>query len=374
MFDFYNDNDRKLEEMLPRFTFLENVDPYAAKADPRVTVSAVSMPDEKYRFLHEAAVISFGGVLFAAWYNNPIHELSGDTPIRGARSFDGGKTWTEPFVIASDEKLLYCPPVFGIDGGKLYLFMNEMVSADHIHALDLYVWNEKTEKFDLLWSRPIPFKLNTNVYRLNNGKLMLPGRIAELDGFPNTPAVLISDSGKPDAEWRLVKIEENGALPDGAKLVHPEMTAIVTEKRVWMFGRDDERKVPLVWYSDDDCETWSGMCAHDIPFSDSKIYSGTLSDGRNYLIGNLYPARRRLALFLSKKGEMVFDRAVMLANGSNEWESAVAWHYPVAFEADGKLYVICTLSLDKEGCERISHWGERETARAAALFTVPLDL
>ena len=46
-----------------------------------------------------------------------------------------------------------------------------MVSADHIHALDLFVFDEESDKFIQLWSKPIPFKLNTNVVKLNNGYL-----------------------------------------------------------------------------------------------------------------------------------------------------------------------------------------------------------
>ena len=87
------------------------------------------------------------------------------------------------------------------------MLINEMVSADHIHALDLYVFQEEKDCFEFLWSKPIPFKLNTNVYKMANGKLLLPGRIAELDGFPNTPAVLISDSGKIDDDYIFRKME-----------------------------------------------------------------------------------------------------------------------------------------------------------------------
>ena len=100
-----------------------------------------------------------------------------------------------------------------------------MVSADHMHALNLYVFCEETDCFKKLWSRPIPFKINTNVVTLANGKLMLPGRCCQLDSFPNTPAVLISDSGKIDAEWRLVKIAKNGDLPNGTVYRHPEIIA-----------------------------------------------------------------------------------------------------------------------------------------------------
>ena len=73
------------------------------------------MPDE-YQFLHEAAAIEFHGTVFAAWYNNREKELQGETVIRGRRSADGGKTWSDAELIAKDPegKLLYCPPVFGI--------------------------------------------------------------------------------------------------------------------------------------------------------------------------------------------------------------------------------------------------------------------
>ncbi|MBO5019987.1 MAG: helix-turn-helix transcriptional regulator, partial [Clostridia bacterium] len=159
---------------------------------------SVHEPDERFGFLHEAAIIEYHGVLYASWYNCHKTELKGYTPICGKRSYDGGKSWSELEILCEDknEKIMYCPPVFGICEDKLYMLVNQMVAPDHMHSLDLYLLNNETEKFEFLWSRPIPFKLNTNVVSLPNGKLMLPGRIAELDGFPITPAVLISDSGK----------------------------------------------------------------------------------------------------------------------------------------------------------------------------------
>ena len=46
-------------------------------------------------------------------------------------------------------------------------------------------------------------KLNTNVYTLSNGKLLLPGRWCVRDTFANTPCVIISDDGKIDGDWRI---------------------------------------------------------------------------------------------------------------------------------------------------------------------------
>lgn len=315
------------------------------------------MPDE-YQFLHELAVIEFHGTIFVSWYNNRRSELSGYTPIRERRSHDGGKTWTAPMLVAHDpeQKLLYCPPVYAVCDDTLYLLINTMVSADHMHSLEIYHYNEKDETFHLIRSMMLPFKLNTNAVRLTNGKLLLPGRIAEQDGFPNTPAVLISDSGKINAPWRLVRIQKNGGLPDGSKLVHPELSAVVNGNEITMFCRDDERAVPLLYRSSDSGETWTGPIEHDIPFQNSKIYSGTLSDGRNYVIGNIRREitqasswnRDRLALFLSKPGTTDFMQGLLLRDGDDEkLKLYPQWSYPCAYESNGKLYVVYTMVTEK---------------------------
>lgn len=307
------------------------------------------MPDE-YHFLHEAAVIEFHGIIFTAWYNNREKELQGETVIRGRRSADGGKTWSDAELIAKDPegKLLYCPPVFAICDDQLYLLANTMVSADHMHSLELYSFDEKDQKFHFRWSRAIPFKLNTNAVHLPNGGLLLPGRVAEPDGFPSTPAVLIADSGKIDGEWRLVKIQENNLMPDGSSLLHPELSAIVMEHSIYMFCRNDEQLIPLLYRSDDLGEHWTGPFQHNIPFINSKIYSGTLSDGRNYVIGNIFCPdrdsswnREHLAIFFSEPHSMNFSKGFFLRDGEDRnLQLFPQWSYPAACEANGKLYVI----------------------------------
>jgi len=340
--------DAALDRMLPhgKLLFTDALLPLPEGAAEHYEIVR---PTEGNGFLHEAAIISFRGALFAAWYNCPEKELKDRSPIRFCRSNDGGKTWGEIKTVADDPtgEILYCPPVFGIDGGRLYMLLNQMVSADHMHSLDLYIYNEEADAFEQLWSRPLPFKLNTNVCTLANGKLLLPGRIAELDQFPNTPAVIISDSGRIDADWRLVKLQENGDLPDGAAFVHPELTAIIHGETVHALVRSDQRCVPLLYLSEDSGETWRGPIAHDIPLSSSKIYSGRLSDGRSYVIGNLFPFRNRdrLAIFLTDGNSMKFTRAYLLQDGfSEQLGCGEAWHYPCAWEEDGSLYVVYTVN------------------------------
>lgn len=364
----FRPEDKRLWELLPHEKLTSGINFGSLKTSALVESSCAHYPEEDYTFLHECAAIEWKGTIFAAWYNNPRVELQGRTPIRECRSRDGGKTWSEVRVIADDPtgKILYCPPVFGICDGSLYLFLNEMVSADHIHALDLYRFDETADAFVKLWSRPIGFKLNTNVISLPNGKRMLAGRIAELDGFPNTPAVLISDSGKIDAEWRLVKIAENGNLPDGSAYEHPETCPIVYGSEVLMFCRDDRRRVPIVYRSHDFGETWSGPIAIDVPFSSSKIYAGTLSNGRSYVIGNLQPDRTRLMLLLTEPGERIFTKGLLIQDGASAalGYGGQQWSYPVSFESDGKLCMLYS-GVVREGSPKYT---------AATFSALPIDV
>jgi len=362
--DFYEFEDILLALKIPCLTFLDNCE--SVGENKGIPYKTIYEPNEKYgKFLHEAAIIEYEGVLYASWYNCKEKELIGVTPIREIRSYDGGKTWTEPNVIATDEsgKIMFCPPVYGICDGKLYLLLNQMVAADYIHSLDLYVLDKKTDKFIRLWSRPIPFKLNTNIVSLPNGKLLLPGRMGEIDGFPITPAVLISDSGKIDAEWRLVKVSPNGKLPAGADLLYPETTVFSCNDVLYMFNRNDKRNVPLVYTSSDFGEHWSEVNSHDIPYRSTKIYAGNLSDGRAYVIANTENQdRSKLVLFVSKKGTPKFNKQLVLFDKRFDKTDMYECHYPSAVESNGKLYIITTAGYN----------GKELNGKGSVVFTVDL--
>lgn len=355
--EFYSYDDMLLAAKLVCIDFL---DKDIKKISQHIQATQVCVPNDKFKFLHEAAITEYRNVLYASWYHCPEYELQGYTPICGKRSYDKGKTWSDIEMICEDknEKILYCPPVYGIYDDKLYMFVNQMVSPDHIHSLDLYVFNNVTDKFELLWSRSIPFKLNTNVVTLPNGKLMLPGRVGELDRFPNTPAVLISDSGKIDAEWRLVKIAKNGNLPDSTELVHPEISVICAKNVLYMFCRNDRRKVPLVYISEDFGDTWSDVYSHDIPYVSSKIYCGELKDGRHYMVCNTDKFNRsKLDIYFTDDNSVNFVKKLELFNDT---DMLTAVHYPSACEYEDHLYVIVTKGY------------ENNKTRGAELFKINL--
>ncbi len=361
--EHYTEKDIKLYEQLEHME-VSKVDIANLCKSDSIAEYEVYYPKEGSKFLHEAAIIEFKGTLFASWYSCPEKELEGTSSIIERRSNDNGKSWTEPKEICRDEtgKILYCPPIYHIEDGKLYMLINEMVSADHMHSLDLFVLNEETNQFEMLWSKPVPFKLNTNVIKMDNGKLLMPGRIAELDKFPKTPAVLIADNGNIDSDYRLVKIQKDGWVSDETELLHPEISPIIEDGVMYMYCRNDNSNVPLLYISGDYGETWSKAVAHNIPFSNSKMYAGTLSNNRKYIIGNIYPGRSKLVILLTEPDKSVFTEGYILQDGYSDklGYGDKQWSYPCAYEYDGKLYVIYSV--------------DNEAGRGAVMSVIPIDL
>ena len=116
-----------------------------------------------------------------------------------------------------------------------------------------------------------------------------------------------------------------------------------------MFNRNDRRRVPLTYVSEEMGESWSAMMGNDLPYINSKIYCGTLADGRNYLIANIDKTNRsRLAVYFTEKGSMQFTkRAVLYDRERDNGDGSVACHYPAATESGGKLYIIATRQYER---------------------------
>lgn len=373
LFERFSEQDAELFEHLEKFSLTGGNTPVELPLPPEARERVVRVPDENYSFLHEAAIYGFHGKLFAAWYACPKTELCAEAAILFRISADGGESWGEEKLLITDKtgKLLYCPPVFGEENGKLYMLVNEMVSADHMHALDWFIYDEKTENFKLVKTLPLPFKLNTNVVTLENGNLFLPGRIAALDAFPVTPAAMISENGVT-GDWTVYKMQEDGSLFGGASLVHPECTTIEKDGELFTFCRDDQRRVPLGYRSSDGGKSWSGPYAIDLPFIASKIYAGRLSDGRYYAVGNTPQAadtgwgndRTKLVLYVSEQNEWIFRKGYVLFDGVSENNpQAHAWHYPACCEFGGALHIVYS----------VNYGHQSESRRGGAVISIPLE-
>ena len=77
MFDFFSKEDKQLYNMLGHLNMAEKE--ISLKDNSETEIYEVAGPDDKYAFLHEAAIIEYHGTLFAAWYNCEEKELIGPT-------------------------------------------------------------------------------------------------------------------------------------------------------------------------------------------------------------------------------------------------------------------------------------------------------
>ena len=117
------------------------------------------------------------------------------------------------------------------------------------------------------------------------------------------------------------------------------------DETLYMFNRNDQRKVPIVYISKDYGEHWSEAIGHDIPYVSTKIYAGNLNGGENYLIANIDEFdRSKLAVYFTDKNGAKFKKRIILFDKkTTKRKGATACHYPAAYESDGKLYIIATL-------------------------------
>ena len=178
----------------------------------------------------------------------------------------------------------------------------------------------------------------TATFRLDNGYFRVDFR----DGFVSSLCPGVKTLGKTDTEF-----------------VHPETSVICTEDILYMFNRNDRRKVPLVYISEDYGETWSDAKTYDIPCIPSKIYCGSLSDGRHYLICNTEKLNRnKLEIYFTNDKSVKFTKKLTLFDTDEDMWGGM--HYPAAYEYNGYLYVIATK-------------GYENGARGAELFKISLE-
>jgi len=304
---------------------------------------------DELSFLHDAAIVQHKGTLFAAWYNCPQGEMVGRSLIRGRRSQDGGRTWSDVEVIASDRKkqgIMYVPVAFFSHGGTLYAFVTNMKGGpDLVYDCEAFVLDEKANAWVSRGFIAGPFLPNCAPQPLADGNFVMAGRLAEQPGQkPRIPAVAISRGEKLTEPWSLVRLLPTGQLPDGQRIHCPETTVVVDGQHVTALVRRDKGN-SLVFFSQDHGRTWSSGSEHNFPMEASKIYAGLLSTGQRYVLCNVPCGSRRalLVIAVSRPGEKPLVKMWKLRDGpSPALKAGPEWSYPCAIEFDGKLYVVYT--------------------------------
>lgn len=328
--------------------------PFPARADLRRPVGATDVMvhragADRYSFLHDAAIVAHNGTLFAAWYNCPRGEMQGESVIRGRRSRDGGRTWSEIEVIAADTQkqgIMYVPVAFCSWQGQLYAYVTNMKGGpDLVHHCEVFVLDKKARAWASRGFIAGPFLPNCSPRRMDDGSFLMAGRMADRPGRkPTIPGVAISRGERLTEPWSLVRLLPAGTLANGRVIPYPETTAIVEGKEITALVRR-QRGNSLVFFSHDYGRTWSAPREHNFPMAASKIYAGTLSTGQRYVLCNLpSPVRRDLlAIAVSRPGRKAFSKVWKIRDGHcHALKARPEWSYPCAAEFEGKLHVVYT--------------------------------
>jgi len=302
-----------------------------------------------YAFLHDAAIAEHKGTLFVAWYNCPRGEMVGESVIRGRRSRDAGRTWSDVEVIAGDREkrgILYVPVAFLPHRGTLYAFVTNMKGGpDLVHDCEAFALDDQTGVWAGRGFIGGPFLPNCAPQPLADGNLIMAGRMAEKSGQkPTIPAVALSHGENPAGPWDLVRLLPAGTLADGQRIPFPETTVIVEGKEVTALVRR-EKANSLLFFSHDNGRTWSEPCEHNFPMASSKIYAGRLTTGQRYLLCNLpsRAGRDLLVIAVSRPGEKAFSRMWKIRDGyCQALKSGPEWSYPCAIESDGSVHLVYT--------------------------------
>ena len=237
-----------------RFALWDPATPFPSRKDlpyPKGATDCVvhRASADGYGFLHDCALVEHKGTLLAAWYNCPRGEMVGESVIRGRRSTDGGRTWSNVEVIAADRErrgIMYVPVALVSHGGTLHAFITNMKDGpDRVHACEAFVLDEKTNAWISRGLIAGPFIANCAPQRLADGNFIMAGRMAEqLGQKPTIPAVAISQGEELAKPWTLVRLLPDGELPGGLRLGCPETTVIVDGPELTCACPPRERQFP----------------------------------------------------------------------------------------------------------------------------------
>jgi len=306
---------------------------------------------DRYHFLHDPAIEVHKGVLFAAWYNCPRHEIVGESLIRGRRSPDGGRTWSALEVIASDtsgDGTYYVPVQLLSHGGVLHAFVGTMQGGhDLIKSCAVYVLDEAANRWRARGEIADLFLPNCQPVRMDDGNWIMAGRAASRVGVkPFIPTVAISKGDDLTGRWTVVPLR--GEMTSAHC---PETTVWVEGRSVVALTRNDTGSVPYVHESHDHGRSWSAVEKHPLRASAVKLYAGHLSTGERYAVFNLptdgedgFRSRETLVIQVSHPGELAAAKTWRV-QARTASDSPPAFHYPCAVEHDGRLYVIYTVGM-----------------------------
>lgn len=316
---------------------------------PDIKHQVIHQAAADYKFLHGVAIIQHKGVFYANWANSPTHENSAGETLRGRRSFDGAKTWSDVEMIAPgfEGSERHSHGVLFVHKGELWTISSRFGKAGKGKVFpslkaEAFVLNEKTNRWvsrGIVMENCWPYD---QPVRMDNGNYITGGQ--DRDGLP----VVAISHGDDLTHWDSILIPYD-----------PKLAPSYAETSVWAEGKQvmavirGGRDSAWVATSDDYGKTWATAIQSNLPMPRSKAYLGKLSTGQLYLLANL-KNRHTLVISVSKPGEQTFSRMWRIRHGKSIPPRFISsskpkqWSYPYGYEHEGKLYVV--YSMGKEDC------------------------
>lgn len=314
--------------------------------------------DDRYKFLHESAIISHGGSFFAAWNASAENESERGTVVRWIRSDDCCGTWTEPKAVAPpldpDGTDIWESIQFLSDADGLYCFIGQVhfqprISSETGGRTVIFRYVPDSDS----WNR---IGLIDGFHPLNRPQRM-PGGGWIMGGQYDLifPRVAVC-SGGDLSKWEVFEIPSS---PDD-RINFAETSLIADAHSVTAFIRCCHG-VMLSSESFDGGRTWAPARKTNIRAVSSKSGAGMLSTGQRCLLLNIpsgvapkAETRDMLVMLLSRPGERLFSKAVAIRQGEppvariKGYAKNQQWSYPAFEEFNGSIYV--TYSVTKEDC------------------------
>lgn len=330
-------------------------------AEGTETVTIFAPTDATDKFSNGVVMTSFKGNLYCMWQSSAKDEDAADTWVAYSRSVDGGKTWTEPMVLAETLENGYCS-----SGGWL---ATENVLVAYINTwpgglspkggYTRYITSED----GLNWSQPADVKMadgtTMNAIFEQDPHVLSDGRIVNSAHFQPGLKIypIYTDDPMGVTGWKKgdFSYTPNG---DQSRELEPSLYQKADGTLVMVFRDQKSTFKKMAAVSKDRGETWTKAVVTDFPDSRSKQSAGNLPDGTVYTASNPVNNKTRipLALTLSKDGNH-FDKAWLLRAGGSDLQpqryegtaKRACYSYPKSMIAGEYLYV--AYATNKEDVE-----------------------
>ena len=306
----------------------------------RLTIKGYAPQSDGIKWLHGVALCFHGDRLYASFGINTGAENTCGECLHIRSSDDGGVTWSASSVVASGSSVhgVSHGSLASVDG-TLWAFAGSFsngCSFVHTRAYRMEASGEWTEVGPVIGGGFWPMQ---NPIRLPDGNWIMGG-LRATSGWNavggNRPAVAISE-GNDFTKWRVI-------VPEGDMPAEEwgESTVDLKNGVLTLTSRPGWGESPMVAHtatSADNGLTWTALKATEMKIVTAKPFTGTLSDGRRYLISTITSdgGERRSPLMIawSAKGKTDYSYAASFATGV----SSARLSYASAVEKDGKLYI-----------------------------------